>query len=328
MGIKGVRWGDSKNWGTKGEGNIAKVSVLQRPLRVETFPKDIVLDILSRLPVKALGQSSSDRVDLISSCNGLVSMLVNFKTVFLLNPLTREFKKLPDHVFKWQYYGFGYDSFSDDYKVVLGSCEEIGNGYLESIVIKVYSLRSNCWKQIQQVMPHHIQCPNGVFANGAIHWEASRKGQNLSCHIVSFNLAEEKFKVVLQPNDGEEGCLFTLGILGGNLVMSRYGFGTVWTMEEYGVRESWTALLHFSPAEKPDSEYVLSPLCYKKNGGILLQNSSSHLVTYYRNGNSFVLSPFSIIEDELHVAKTKLHWYFESLVSPYSDNEKRRLHLA
>ncbi|XP_059632812.1 F-box/kelch-repeat protein At3g23880-like [Cornus florida] len=73
----------------------------------------------------------------------------NAKDSFLWNPTTRQCKELPQtgpSEFTYNFYGFGYDSSKDDYKVVIGLYENI---YEKEFEIQVYSRRTNSWKKIQ-----------------------------------------------------------------------------------------------------------------------------------------------------------------------------------
>ncbi|WRX22646.1 hypothetical protein QQP08_015133 [Theobroma cacao] len=60
----------------------------------------------------------------MGSCHGLVAVALEKDKVFLWNPSTGDYKKLPDPCFPSSgalyCHGFGYDSSTDDYKVLLG----------------------------------------------------------------------------------------------------------------------------------------------------------------------------------------------------------------
>ncbi|KAK9288025.1 hypothetical protein L1049_016470 [Liquidambar formosana] len=100
--------------------------------------------------------------------------------IFVGNPSTREFRRLPESGFATRYdryfsrylvYGFGYDESIDDYKVVAVLCK-IGNGLSETEV-KVYTLRTNSWRRIQEFLygPPQEPCQ---FVSGALNWVSLR----------------------------------------------------------------------------------------------------------------------------------------------------------
>ena len=134
--------------------------------------------------------------------------------------------------------GFGYDSLSDDYKVVLGSR---GGPWGTSFI--VLSLKTNAWKYVG-----HLRCTLLVFkfvgalCNGAIHW--LMKGADRSKHmIIAFNLSTEEFKEIPLP---DHGCTKSsrLGIIDGCLCLCQPVIGDLprWVMKSYNVKSSWTLL--------------------------------------------------------------------------------------
>ncbi|GJZ54353.1 F-box/kelch-repeat protein-like protein [Tanacetum coccineum] len=87
------------------------------------------------------------------SSNGLVCMSSLDNQICLTNPSTREFRKLHkapilrSSVSSYpQLYGFGYDSSTDDYKLVM-AIDQGSDGTL----VQILSLKSNVWKVFGQV---------------------------------------------------------------------------------------------------------------------------------------------------------------------------------
>ncbi|KAH9755553.1 F-box/kelch-repeat protein [Citrus sinensis] len=179
---------------------------------------------------------------IVSSCSGLVCLLLNtFHSchfpMFVWNPSTRKYKKIPSHKsFDWekeQYRssatasfiwekemkgsfasfaitGFGYDHRTSDFKILLivhareVASEQFRREYSD---IQVYSLKNNCWRRIQPNVPC-IPCLSSnstVHLNGAVHWMAIRKdsdGTNKDI-IVSFDFGDETFRYRKLPD-----CLY------------------------------------------------------------------------------------------------------------------------
>ncbi|GJU97512.1 F-box/kelch-repeat protein-like protein [Tanacetum coccineum] len=119
-----------------------------------------------------------------------VKDLIRCKSVS--NPSTGEVKKLQrpqfddnkPTVFCW---GFGYDSSTDDYKVVLVYVN--GN---DQTCFQVLSLKSNVWKVLGKqnyTCEKHNRRKAGTLCNGALHW--FMKDQNNKSVIISFDLSTE-----------------------------------------------------------------------------------------------------------------------------------------
>ena len=114
-------------------------------------------------------------------------------------------------------YGFGYDSFADDYKLV--RVVTFATERFETKV-KLYSLGTNSWKRIED-FPYSV--PNksdGIFVNGALHWLVYLENDLVCLYFVSYlDLAEEKYGWLELP-DYESGQSFCdIGVLGGCLHM-------------------------------------------------------------------------------------------------------------
>ncbi|KAL8128195.1 F-box protein CPR1-like [Apium graveolens] len=143
----------------------------------------------------------SDGAMLIDSVNGLVclSNFENISSIFLLNPCTRKYKKLPvvgkeflddNNLSGFATVGFGYDDVSDDYKVVMTAlCNKPARG----IMAIVYSLKKNSWTLIAEVFSTEkikfIGC--GKFADGLLRYKAfDVTGLDF---FIDFDLGLEKF---------------------------------------------------------------------------------------------------------------------------------------
>ncbi|XP_058198448.1 F-box/kelch-repeat protein At3g06240-like [Rhododendron vialii] len=214
-------------------------------------------------------------VQVSGSCNGLVlvSDLGHGNSNFLLNPSTRECKKLPESpIFdnsssariKFVPYetsthtflpGLGYDSSSDDYKVVMllyhiiVDTESDFDGDVNSITdVTVYSLKIDSWRRIQDCHYKPVQPFHGVLFNERLHWLTSRTGYlDGSMVIAAFNLSDEIFKDVHLPvtfhNSEFKFGDYHMVVLGGCLCLVIWPTVrdkiAVWMMKKYGVQESW-----------------------------------------------------------------------------------------
>ncbi|KAH7867120.1 hypothetical protein Vadar_029040 [Vaccinium darrowii] len=252
-------------------------------------------------------------VRVLGCCDGL--MCIETKTtLFVWNPSTRKSKRLPSYDMPLGHvvvYGFGYDASIDDYKVV-GFLYECRDGIFYGA--KVCTLRSDSWRRIGDFPRCDITFKNrsGVFANGALHWNARETDGN----IVSLDLAKETYGEVSKPNkDRAHGHLYeTLcdfhGCLG--VLYDYRAYADVWVMKEYGTRESWTKLVVISFDTSSDLKYTI-PVCILKNGEILL-DTNKRLVRYNPKDGTFTY-PTSPID----LGSSAVHPYVESLVSVEMD---------
>ncbi|ONI01165.1 hypothetical protein PRUPE_6G125500 [Prunus persica] len=190
-------------------------------------------------------------VMLVVPCNGLLFFTVSNLDLYLLNPATRESKKLPGpegfgmdgcshHLF-----GFGFDHSADDYKVVYGRCFDDG------VDFGVYMLKTGSWRVIEERYPYKRAVTDdskGILVNGGFHWLSRRIGDQ-SIMIMAFLLAEEEVREIEAPPDFTESDLiyFSLGAFRECLCVSQWilqdaGNHEFWVMKDYGVSESWTKI--------------------------------------------------------------------------------------
>lgn len=248
-----------------------------------------------------------NKCHLLGSSDGLVCVSPFDTEILVVNPSTREVKKLTKpqipktESFCW---GFGYDASTDDYKVVLGCMIRA-----KVTCFQVFSLRSNMWKVIGEIDFYFLSMV-GILCEGALHWVAYHTSSSMKNVILSFNLSEEKFVEVPQPDDVSYQSRFgrdlfmRLGTIKDCLCVFRYAYllNDLWVMKGYNGKQSWEK---FGPECEIKQEVVhpikkllnyipnKKPLCYKP---YLLQNGM------------FLGSPI----------------YVESLVSPHFHRRPRR----
>ncbi|XP_017254753.1 F-box protein CPR1-like [Daucus carota subsp. sativus] len=149
----------------------------------------------------------------ISCCNGLVC-LANHDShiIYLGNPSTRQFKKLPTPPKKtdlryWFMVGFGFDDVSGDYKIIRIVCKCKHISY--NIEAEMYSAKEDSWKKIK--VPEGLEkfkFPRfrgvGVFLpdqTRVLYFEGFYE-------LLSFDLHDEVFRVHPFPKPGK---LLSLG---------------------------------------------------------------------------------------------------------------------
>ncbi|GJR18365.1 ribonuclease H-like domain-containing protein [Tanacetum coccineum] len=181
------------------------------------------------------------------SSNGLVC-ISSLNQLFLTNPSTREFQELqkpPILPEMWKCYGFGYDSSTDDYKLVTVTYH-LSNGALAHTL----SLKSNAWKHFGHVNYSFYDNKPGILFNGALHWFwfDANYTRDRKALIVSFDLAKEEFIEIPQPDDPRYDWSYgsRLGIIEDRLCIfherdDRRPF-RIWVMKNYNVKPSWELL--------------------------------------------------------------------------------------
>lgn len=254
---------------------------------------------------------------IVASCNGILCIADFNKTssipVLLWNPSIRKFKELPllekPKGKVYLTFGFGYDSLTDNYKVVVVLryfVRDSNVNYANKTDVKVHTLGTYFWKSIQEC-PFRGVCTgqSGKFVSGTINWLTSIDPHWQSAgFIVSFDLEKESFQKVLPPFDEVDTSNLILDVLRDFLCII-YG-NDVWIMKEYGIQESWTKLFTV-----PSKSYKLTNVLYTfEDDRVLLEcigNYKQNLVVYNSKNGTFKFTRFEYIIQEVCV---------ESLISP------------
>ncbi|XP_006349814.1 F-box/kelch-repeat protein At3g06240-like [Solanum tuberosum] len=276
-------------------------------------------------------QTPSDQfVDICGSCNGLVLILNKDDTIVVINPITLDFKKIPnspfalDPVGSFSMYGFGYDYVNDDYKIVVISRYDHDNEYEPDVLdmfMDIYSLKVGSWKRIKSSPYDHAvpELASGVFVNGALHWLASKKPDYVSV-IGAFVLSDEEFVEVPAPKSLDKGKFVfnKLVVVKGCLCMvvdNLEGYGNridVWMMKEYGVEESWTKFC----VDGIDFYDFLKPLCLIRDDEVVVNVDGEKLMVYNLEEERSRDLEVDGILDRFDSVGT----FVESLVSPVDPN--------
>ncbi|XP_016490847.1 F-box/kelch-repeat protein At3g23880-like [Nicotiana tabacum] len=256
---------------------------------------------------------------IVGSVNGLICLADSSKDLVLWNPSIRKYKKLPN--FKtnfwdvsWFVYGFGYDEFRDDYKVV--GCFYYDYSSFD-VEVGIYSLKSDSWKSICSLpdgMGFLIEL--GKFVNGKLHWVNNINDYSYEgCNIISIDLVDEKWETVEQPSYEEGDIDLQLGLFGSDLSIYINNEGkhvSVWVMKEYGVRESWTKMFTIKYA---DYSYSYAQPFFMSNKGEVVVAFDETFMIYNPNDDS--LTPTGIHSDGWQYTEI----YVKSLVSPFPTDE-------
>ncbi|XP_027352711.1 F-box/kelch-repeat protein At3g23880-like [Abrus precatorius] len=261
------------------------------------------------------------RFDLIvASCDGVICFATDQSYALLWNPSIGKFKKLPSlenqrREGSYTIYGFGYDRFTDSYKVVAIFCYECDSGgaFYETQV-KVLTLGTDAWRRIQEFPPGVPFDESGKFVSGTINWLASTNSSSLWV-IVSLDLGKETYQELLQPDYGGVAVVtLTLGVLRDCLCILSHcdTFSDVWLMKEYGNKDSWNKLFSVPYMGNPDFFPYTKALWISNDDKVLLEFQSKLVVYDSRNGT------FKFPEIQNVNGWMIPEVYVESLISPCS----------
>ncbi|AES68581.1 F-box/kelch-repeat protein At3g23880 [Medicago truncatula] len=202
----------------------------------------------------------------VGSCNGILCFTAGIYkiSVILWNPSIRKIKEFPlfqkpNWSFTHMAFGFGYDSFNDNYKVVVvlqGLIQDSSGNIACKTEVKVHTSITNCWKNIQEftfgsILPEQ----SGKFVSDTINWLAVIDFDGRSPRfIISFDLEKESYQKVLLPDSGGVNvCNFLALFVLRDCLCVTYGdsdfdsvLKDVWIMKEYGNKDSWTKLFTLS----------------------------------------------------------------------------------
>ncbi|XP_008235755.1 PREDICTED: F-box/kelch-repeat protein At3g23880-like [Prunus mume] len=305
----------------------------------------------NKLPTCLRGAKQVEDVTVVGTCNGLVCLVAGDDEIHfaasLWNPCIRKLVALPKPglaVYKaidQVRYGFGYDSCTDDYKVL--RC--VNHKYIRhsTCQVEIWSLARGSWKSLSSAADHVILPANFhpgqlfnrsgvVFVNGALHWlQLARnwKVNKMDYLVASFDMASELFGETTVPEALQKKLYSKPGRR--EWFISRYRESIalvkickgrdrwigcrveIWVMAEYGVAASWVNLCTVQL-----QDVWLMPLIYKDCGPIGFR-TSGEVVLVGGNGRSMLLDPESEQVSEFEIDESNNHlkfmdYFVESLV--------------
>ncbi|KAJ7981236.1 F-box protein [Quillaja saponaria] len=252
--------------------------------------------------------------EVVGSCNGLlcISDTLFFDPIRICNPFTGDYIELPktNHQPGQEVaVGFGYHPDTMKYKMVRMAYYHKTHanlqvrGWSEHWDVQILTIGTNAWRSLGECPWKLDPRPSEALLNAALHWVTFRylypPGPGL--RIISFDLAEEKFKMIAGPSCGSlQTCNFHLVGLSGCLsaaVCLDGGGSDIWVMKVYKVSNSWTkdyvigayVPVSLKPHVRPRSRIwyksrlsrgAVQVLCILKNGEFLMQYENGGFVLY------------------------------------------------
>ncbi|KAG8389082.1 hypothetical protein BUALT_Bualt02G0192200 [Buddleja alternifolia] len=216
------------------------------------------------------------------SCNGLLCLLLHnsrFEVIYIYNPTSGESISLPVHTFdKYEraylvslVYEFGFSPSTNNFKVLKINHQKTINGervqQCEIFTVGV----DHKWRQLEfSFKVGYYACR--IALNWAVCWFA--RDLDSTNYIAAFDFGKEEVGLISHPH----GLLLKymeLAFLNNRLRLLDYSIPshyTMWTMEEYGVAESWTKIV-ISRSCFPSCAPLLwqCPIAILQNGNLLFR---------------------------------------------------------
>ncbi|KAL2529578.1 F-box protein CPR30 [Forsythia ovata] len=207
---------------------------------------------------KSVAYDGDYEIHLVGSCNGLLCFFDSAHRIVLWNLATRKYFELQHlgielpkfaNLYNFVNYGFGYDSSTDDYKVI-----RLITAYNQSVsecsLVELYSLKSDSWTRYEDLVGYALESNYGILIGGALHWlRYESEIDDFENPIVGFDLAKEEFNFVPRPNLPGKFSLMNLGNYQGCLsLFCQFDdqASEMWVMMELGIKESWKRLKYCS----------------------------------------------------------------------------------
>ncbi|KAG4378866.1 hypothetical protein AAZX31_17G112800 [Glycine max] len=272
----------------------------------------------------------------VGSCNGLVCLhdySSDEQWVRFWNPATRIMSEDSPHLrlhsgcynagpnsVEW-FLGFGYDDWSDTYKVVV----ILSNTKTHEMEVSVHCMgdTDTCWRNILTCPWFLILGQVGRFVSGSINWITC--GSTVNGFLVfSCDLKNETCRYLSAPDAPFEIpiALPSLGVLKGCLCASfnQKSHFVVWIMREFGVETSWTQLLNVSYQHlqlNPIHGYINITILYVSEDEdvfFLASHQDAEFILYdQRNNRISRTGDFN----NCHKSSASSYDYVPSLVLPY-----------
>lgn len=238
----------------------------------------------------ALKKVTDDRAcRVVGTCNGLVCLADDLgryvSNLLIWNPSVRKYVTLPNPLggYGCASFGLGYDSVTNDYKVVrLATQLDLNNKLYECPpVAQVYSLANGSWSSLHFDLPPCLMagCSPNAFVNGALHWLAFRLMNDAYVYfILSFEVSSGSFRQIMLPESFKLDMSFglRLSVSGDGKSLGLFAkcdsdsgsFLDIWVMREHCMEKPWTKMMILSPQGPKRSLH--QALCFRKSGEVVL----------------------------------------------------------
>ncbi|WOH01702.1 hypothetical protein DCAR_0521087 [Daucus carota subsp. sativus] len=202
-------------------GQLMELNVPDFPIRVNYLILPDALEVYS----------------VVGSCNGIICLNCVVRNFLALwNPATRQCKEIygPFQEPFENNVGFGYDSVSNDYKIIK-IVEKTGS--VDIPVVLVYSTNATCWTQLKvPILKNEKVCgKNIIFMSGVVYCALNNKLFLVDLHkevvgLVPFPKSTGQRGSEIMDFNGSVACVFFDNGSGANL----------WTLDDVSGKMCWT----------------------------------------------------------------------------------------
>ncbi|XP_050384301.1 F-box/kelch-repeat protein At3g06240-like [Argentina anserina] len=306
----------------------------------------LVEDLKVPLPAPLKLKHSSD-LTIAGHCDGIICAKLFIGNVILGNPAMKEFKLVPksflllpkDDFDLWsldyeldcysEYLGFGYDPKGNDYKIVRFVMYSESSYWFGA---EVYTMRSNAWRKIETEYEYdpcrtsHVDwCANmPIYFNGICYWHANGYHMECSEFILSFDMGNELFHMILIP-DLADGCKVV------TLAKWKEFISLLTYQEQIGVPQSyemwvidngsWTKYLTIGPVEGDR----IPLLFWNSDKLLMVTDNDGHIVSYNTSTKILKYLPINFMID---VYNSQALVYVDSIVSINGGNILEDIHIS
>lgn len=287
-------------------------------------------------------QSGNVILRVVGTCNGLVCLardLLSYGSSYILwNPCVRKFTRTSKPIVSYcthggfeETTGFGFDSKTNDYKVVrvarlLDREDEDGS----SLKVEVYSLATDEWRMVTTGLPSRCVVRGReplAFVNGALHWIAFRRTttNNFQSFVMVFDLGDEVIREIALPEflngfDGDQYWVrMSISVYKNSLALfHQQDFSSpclnIWVMKEYVDESSWTKIVTLAD-DQGFREYVPRALGFRSSGEVIIEMHDGALISLHFESHKYKvlgITGYGYISD--HSINGNGYTFFDSYV--------------
>ncbi|TKY52638.1 F-box/kelch-repeat protein [Spatholobus suberectus] len=268
------------------------------------------------------------KLDILGSCRGLV--LLHYRRrrdLIIWNPSIDVCQRLPyfEYAIASQFlYGFGYDSSSHDYLLILiglygSESDEFENDECKG-EFQILSFKTNSWN-IDDIYVSYDHLGDefraGSLLNEALHWLVFSLDKEVPV-ILAFDLRQRSFSEIplVDHLTSDKYEVYSLRVMGGCLsvccsVQAIIASTEIWVMKEYKVHSSWTKSIVIPTHGIPNNRF--SPICITRDGGIFGSNNRGTLEKLNDKGEPLEHLTYCRGQ-KLNKANLQVAMYIESLL--------------
>ncbi|KAL1806939.1 hypothetical protein ACET3Z_030007 [Daucus carota] len=256
---------------------------------------------------------SINKAKIIGSYNGLLLYLVRCEYLYnnknhcsgqclcLCNPILGQYVSLPIpdnnnysfHGPRKEVYGLGFNTKTGKYMILRISTpvDPPHPIYKKRSEADVLIVDTNTWKRVGYLPYPSNEESLGGIVKGAFHWLFYNE-MKTSTSLYAFNIVDERnYMISLPPDIGNDNVNMSVGVLNNCLCLfdnSNPAHFGIWSMKEYGVRESW-ALKCILTASIPACicKSTLHPVAALKDDGIIIKSGSGNFYFYDHKDMNF-----------------------------------------